>query len=173
MSSSSSTPSPLVREAPTYEQHPHVEMFENEIAFNDWFENNCSKHAVWVVTKKTKNVSNEDVLYYGCDHSSKPQKKNYKTPEEKKRQTKASIKVGCPAKLNVVKRNEGSFFVKYYWKHEKHDPNATSDIVDSRVSDEIRAWIEEHVDKHMDWKSIKALLRLNAEDLDRVNTNII
>ncbi|KAI9269997.1 hypothetical protein EDC94DRAFT_581265 [Helicostylum pulchrum] len=56
-------------------------------------------------------------------------------------------------------------FLKYFWKHENHDPNAISDIVDSRVSEDIRSWIEEHVEKHMSWKTFKALLRLNPEDL--------
>ncbi|GAA5799562.1 hypothetical protein HPULCUR_004978 [Helicostylum pulchrum] len=56
----------------------------------------------------------------------------------------------------------------YFWKHENHDPNAISDIVDSRVSEDIRSWIEEHVEKHMSWKTFKALLRLNPEDLARL-----
>ncbi|GAA5801524.1 hypothetical protein HPULCUR_006972 [Helicostylum pulchrum] len=53
----------------------------------------------------------------------------------------------------------------YFWKHENHDPNATSDIIDSRINEEIRSWIEEHVEKHTDWKIVKALLRLSLEDL--------
>ncbi|KAI9254181.1 hypothetical protein EDC94DRAFT_696932 [Helicostylum pulchrum] len=56
----------------------------------------------------------------------------------------------------------------YFWKHENHNPNATRDIVDLRVSEEIRSWIEEHVAKHMYWKSIKALLHSDPEDLSHL-----
>ncbi|KAI8077114.1 hypothetical protein BDF21DRAFT_422087 [Thamnidium elegans] len=87
-------------------------------------------------------------------HACKPQKKNLNTPENKKRHVKPSIKVGCPAKLNVVKQNSGSIFIKYFWKHEYHDPY-TVNVVQSRVRRKRRSLNEEVVKKNVDDKLIR------------------
>jgi hypothetical protein len=42
----------------------------------------------------------------------------------------------------------------------------TEDIVSSRIDNEIRAWIEQHVEIHMDWKGMKSLLRFSEEQMD-------
>jgi hypothetical protein len=113
------------------------------------------------VTKKV-NAYKENVEYYRCDHAfvSQKEKKN-NTPEVKKRSSRP--------KLNVIYKLNGSVFVTYYWKYSNHNSSDCQDTVDSRISEEIRTWIE-HIEKHMHWKSIKALLRMNPEELNDVNS---
>lgn len=41
----------------------------------------------------------------------------------------------------------------------------------SRLDNEIRTWIEEHVEKHMDWKGVKALLGMSEDKIDKLVPN--
>ncbi|KAI9251685.1 hypothetical protein EDC94DRAFT_621814 [Helicostylum pulchrum] len=148
-SSSSTTPHSVT----DYTRHPHVQTFENDEAFTLWLETTASKHVTWIISKKTKNSYNEDVVYYACRHACKPQKKNLKTPEDKRRQVKPSIKVGCPARLNVVKQNSGSVFIKYFWRHEYHDPYTA--VFQSRVGRKRRSVKEQVVERNADDKSVR------------------
>ncbi|KAG1041340.1 hypothetical protein G6F43_012105 [Rhizopus delemar] len=72
----------------------------------------------------------------------------------RKRTVAPSIKVGCLATYKV------SYFVNGY-------------AIESRLSPEIKKWIEDAVEKFNDWKSIKALLRLSEHELDVLETNPI
>lgn len=44
---------------------------KNNEVFTFWLENAASKRVTWIISKKTKNLYNEDVIYNAC----KPQKK--------------------------------------------------------------------------------------------------
>ncbi|SAM02529.1 hypothetical protein [Absidia glauca] len=57
----------------------------------------------------------------------------------------------------------------YQWIHENHDPLEVEDIGHSRLPVELRNWIVDCVDRHMNLKSIKAVLRLNIDQLDEVS----
>lgn len=66
----------------------------------------------------------------------------------------------------------GEVEVIYKWKHNGHDPaNPKEYAIESRLSPEIKKWIEDAVDRFADWNSIKALLRLNEDELEQLEAN--
>lgn len=89
--------------------------------------------------------------------------------QKKRTSSKKSIKINCKAKCKATFRTNGTVFIEYNWKHTGHDPVDIEDISKSRIDNEIRAWVEQHVDHHLDWKGIKALLRLSDEEMDTVS----
>lgn len=92
----------------------------------------------------------------------------------RKRTVAPSIKVGCLASYKVSYFVNGEIEVVYNWKHKNHDPaNPQEYAIESRLSPEIKKWIEDAVEKFNDWKSIKALLRLSEHELYVLETNPI
>lgn len=75
----------------------------------------------------------------------------------------------CNARLNVTYNLSNTIFIEYYWKHEHYDP---ADISDSRITDDVCAWVEEHVERHTDWRGIKTLLHMDNDELDKVYMTI-
>lgn len=47
---------------------------------------------------------------------------------------------------------DGPLKVKYTWKHVNHNPDDIKDTVQLRLPGEVKNWINEHVEKNMDWK---------------------
>ena len=90
------------------------------------------------------------------------------SPPAAKRIRKASIKVNCTAKYYM---SDNSLKVNYTWKHINHNPHEIKDIIKSRLPADVKKWINEHVEQHMDWKLIKSLLRMDDENLDQVTTS--
>ncbi|KAI7848701.1 hypothetical protein BDC45DRAFT_522508, partial [Circinella umbellata] len=80
-------------------------------------------------------------------------------PVIKKRKVSLLIKVGCTAYYNKKTFANGEVQLVYNWEHCNHDStDPSSYISESRLSDEIKKWIVDAVDKHMDWESIKMAL---------------
>ncbi|KAH9823827.1 hypothetical protein DFH28DRAFT_879509, partial [Melampsora americana] len=57
-------------------------------------------------------------------------------PKEKlKRNSKPSIKVGCPAKFTIKKRiDNGVYELDWTWKHANHDPYSLTDMKQTRLA---------------------------------------
>jgi hypothetical protein len=55
--------------------------------------------------------------------------------------------------------------VIYKWNHPDHDPSNVEEITNTRLPLSVKIWIDEHVNKCMDWKAIKNLLRLDENTL--------
>ncbi|KAI7863692.1 hypothetical protein BDF14DRAFT_1884893 [Spinellus fusiger] len=93
----------------------------------------------------------KETTYYTCDHAGTYKKKTSNEPPLiKLRKTKYSI------------------------KHINHNPLELFDMVSSRLPIAIKLWIKNQVDSNMDWKAIKAGLRMTDEDLDTFNlSNVI
>ncbi|KAI7848106.1 hypothetical protein BDC45DRAFT_524321, partial [Circinella umbellata] len=149
----------------TWCYHQQYKSSANSVACNSAF----SEARLLVLTVK-----------YRCDHAGKPKhKKDYYeniivkndkntnstpfsstfTPVIKKRRVSPSIKVGCTAYYNKKTFANGEVELVYNWEHCNHDPTDPSSYTsESRLSEEIKKWIVDAVDKHMDWKSIKTAL---------------
>ncbi|SAL98204.1 hypothetical protein, partial, partial [Absidia glauca] len=90
----------------------------------------------------------------------------------RRKTTKATIKVGCTSKLTKHVYADGAVKVVYQWIHGNHDPLEVEDIGHSRLPVELRNWIVDCVDRHLNLKSINAALRLNIDQLDELDANI-
>lgn len=125
----------------------------------------------------------KETSYLLCDHGGKYKKKSVpvqtpETPEtsdtpempaKKTRKTRESIKVGCTARFTKTLFFNGEVEIKYTWKHTNHNPLEVSDMVSSKLPAAIRLWIKKQVDSNMDWKAIKASLRMSEQSLDNVS----
>ena len=88
-------------------------------------------------------------------------------------QKKASIKVNCPAKITKTSLFSGRVIVQYAWIHENHDPMERRDLSQSRLPQNIRDWIHQQVQSNIEWKAIKATLRLSEQSLDSVSYGLM
>lgn len=126
----------------------------------------------------------KETHYFECDHARTNVTKKPKVAEAvsteisssgnntvKKRrvQKTESIKVNCSAKITKVSFYNGSVNVVYSWKHINHDPLSAKEMYTSRLPTVIKDWINEQVKSNMDWKFIKATLRMSEESLDNVS----
>ncbi|KAG1037187.1 hypothetical protein G6F43_012914 [Rhizopus delemar] len=191
------------REVASYSTDKITMTFKDISAFEMYKTNVLDKHATWsyqnkhISKKAATTVENNpllkqarifthSILYY-YDHAGKPrnQKKDNNNDNNntesstlnkitRKRTVAPSIKVGCLASYKVSYFVNGEIEVVYNWKHKNHDPaNPQEYAIESRLSPEIKKWIEDAVEKFNDWKSIKALLRLSEHELDVLETNPI
>ncbi|EIE89847.1 hypothetical protein RO3G_14558 [Rhizopus delemar RA 99-880] len=60
-----------------------------------------------------------------------------------------------------------SIRVSYQWQHIVYDPANIQEMIKARLPVEVREWITKHVDRDLDWKQIKDLLRLDESRLDQ------
>ncbi|KAG2207412.1 hypothetical protein INT47_006887 [Mucor saturninus] len=104
-------------------------------------------------------------------HAGKPIAQRQPTISEVKRRKtkKPSVRVDCKAKITVTLHASGPVTISHHWAHHNHDPTQVDDILLSGLPVAVRAWIEKHVDLHMDWRAIKALLRANDDEMDRLD----
>jgi hypothetical protein len=150
--------------------------FINKESFENWFVNVAKKHCFWVSKEKKQNkgaiVYGTDRLYLDvlvCDHAGNPKKRKITSEEVVERRGEyGSKKVGCPVRLSVDYLNNGQVLVKYIWKHQFHDPTNIEEMIESKLPDDVKQWIAEKVSLEMDWKSIKAVLRLSEDTLNEV-----
>lgn len=54
-------------------------------------------------------------------------------------------------------------------KHEGHTPGTLRDMASSMLTIHVRQWIEEKVESGLNWKAIKAMLRIDTDILDSVS----
>lgn len=95
-------------------------------------------------------------------------------PLKKSRKSKGiSKKIGCPVRLTKNTLRNGMVIVNYKWKHEGHNPANIEEALREKLSPEVKQWIEDNVDKNMNWFSIKSILRLNEENIKKVNNDHI
>ncbi|SAM04955.1 hypothetical protein [Absidia glauca] len=178
MNSSSFTTPQSIRIQPDYTKAFVTEDFATNDDYDIWFNNVASKHAVFIFKtahRPSTYISGRPTMsiYFICDHAGSPRKKADETPGSKRRKTtKATIKVGCTSKLTKHVYADGAVKVVYQWIHENHAPSEVEDIGHSRLPVELRNWIVDCVDRHMNLKSIKAVLRLNIDQLDELDANI-
>lgn len=162
--------------------------FENEEQYELWFNENPKTHCNWL-KKDTIKMTGEPLsgldvvtkIVFVCTHSGKP--KTTKAQDttalvvrseaalaKKRRVNKASIKCGCTARLVKKILFNKKVEVTYTWKHINHDPSKISEALNERLDPEVILWVVKHVeDHHMDWKSIKNVLRLKEDNLDDVS----
>lgn len=82
-----------------------------------------------------------------------------------------SVKNGCSAYIKLKKLvNEDKVRIEYAWEHNGHDVSSVKGMAGSMLPRAVKEWIETRVDEGLDWRSIKPLLRLDAEMLTRVST---
>ncbi|SAL95413.1 hypothetical protein [Absidia glauca] len=171
------------RYTPSYTQEEVVETFNNKLEFDNWMANEVNNHARFVLRKTYLPKSPVDAPYqvvqtdyYVCDHSGipglKPASENGGPPKRRRMVKKESKRVGCPAKFTVNVLNNGECKVTYQWIHLNHDPTEWEEIATEGLDDETRAWLQEQVDKQMNWRSISALLRMNHDEMDAVEEEI-
>jgi hypothetical protein len=92
------------------------------------------------------------------------------TVVKRKRKPLPSIKVGCEAYYKQNIYDNGSIKLKYHWRHKNHDPlEPESFIKEFRLPVEVKKWIIDAVELYKDWKTIKSVLQLTAEELDHVS----
>jgi hypothetical protein len=168
-----------IRVLPEYTDEVVTIEFTTSEEYDHWFATVASKHATFGIKNThapANRLADRPVVsqYFICDHAGLPRKNETSTPENKRRKTlKTSIKVGCLAKFAKHVFANGSVKVVYHWIHNNHDPCQMEDIVSSRLPLDLRNWIINCVDRHMNLKSIKSLLRLNIDQLDEVSTSCI
>jgi hypothetical protein len=168
-----------IRILPEYNDEVVTVDFTTNEDYDLWFATVASKHATFGIknTRTTSTgITGRPVVshYFVCDHAGLPRKSETGVPENKRRKTlKTSINVGCLAKFVKHVYANNTVKVVYHWIHNNHDPCQMEDIVSSRLPLELRNWIIDCVDRHMNLKSIKSLLRLNIDQLDEVSTACI
>ncbi|KAH9807199.1 hypothetical protein DFH28DRAFT_916544 [Melampsora americana] len=80
--------------------------------------------------------------------------------EKLKRNSKPSIKVGCPAKFTIKKRiNNGLYELDWTWKHANHDTYSLTDMKQTRLATAVQDWLCKRVISGMDWPGIRQLLK--------------
>ncbi|CAO3588298.1 unnamed protein product [Absidia cylindrospora] len=171
----------VIRVQPDYESENVNLTFENKYAYNNWSENVLSKHATYIF-KDSRELKKDGhySMRYLCEcngtarnssSSSSSATSSSATATRKKRKTDGiSKKVGCKSKYTVHFYSSGSITVDYSWTHNGHDPADLEDIIKSRLPVEIRKWIDDCVDRHMNLQSINSLLRMNNDQLDEVKS---
>ncbi|CAO3652888.1 unnamed protein product [Cunninghamella blakesleeana] len=173
------------RIAPDYNECPKKMVFKNESEFEEWINNTVKQHGIFLRRESRKSISSSSSYlfekypsarvflhseYYLCEHAGK-RRRNTKILEngvKRRCVKKKSIKDGCTAKYNKRSFSDGTIEVIYNWKHTTHDPCTMEDISRSRLPKEVHDWISDHVDKQMNWKSIKPLLNLNHHPSDNI-----
>lgn len=173
--------------------------FSSETEFQAWFTTIASRHAHWIKNHSKVNLRNAKAVegipaenlkacslvkeseYIVCDHGRSRAVKtveatevtlvsNESTTIKKRRVAKrGSIKVNCTAKITKISLFSGKINVAYEWKHVNHDPLDKQELSSSRLPQVIKDWINEQVQSNMDWKAIKATLRLSEQSLDNVS----
>ncbi|KAL0080601.1 hypothetical protein F4703DRAFT_1931587 [Phycomyces blakesleeanus] len=156
---------------PTYENETEEFVFEAEEEYQLWFTNNPACHANWVIKNSNKSKKKVSVgalidpnlikvtQYLKCNHSGT------------KAESSKNIKVGCLAALVVKFFNGSKVIVVYNWRHNNHNPLEISEISCSWLSEEACIWINEHIEKNLDWKVIKELLRLEDIKLEEMENS--
>ncbi|KAG1042622.1 hypothetical protein G6F43_011853 [Rhizopus delemar] len=133
---------------------------ESEELFADWFKNVANLIEPFKL----------ESIFYVCDRYGKPRRRQQEEGASKRQKTKESIKIGCIAKLLKYIMTDESIRVSYQWQHIGHDPANIQEMIKARLPVEVREWIKKHVDRDLDWKQIKDLLRLDESRLDQNNT---
>ncbi|KAI8329988.1 hypothetical protein BC941DRAFT_518443 [Chlamydoabsidia padenii] len=75
-------------------------------------------------------------MQYLCDHAGAPEKKKFKTLENKRRKT---VKVECTIKITKYTSENGKVKAIYNWMHKNQDPREIEDIASSRLPLDIHA----------------------------------
>ncbi|SAM06207.1 hypothetical protein [Absidia glauca] len=137
--------------------------FASNDAYEDCFTNVASKHAIFRYhgkhTPKAGSAGHPQLTIYCTTFA-------ITLAFQKRRRM-------TPLKRNEEKqRSHGKIEVVYNWVHANHDPFDIEDIAHSRLPLELRNWIVDCVDRHMNFKSIKSLLRLNIDQLDELEGSI-
>ncbi|OAD74092.1 hypothetical protein PHYBLDRAFT_144550 [Phycomyces blakesleeanus NRRL 1555(-)] len=104
-------------------------------------------------------------VVYLCDHAGKTQVKETSQPAQKHIRTTKSIKIDCSASIYKHTMTDGTVCIKYSWQHPNHDPFKIEEISLSRLSNELKQWVEGLVSQNMDWKSIKNMFRMSENRL--------
>lgn len=86
----------------------------------------------------------------------------------RQRHAEPTIKMACPAMFYAkTLRADGSVEVKYNPSHN-HETNTTYAVARARLDKDTTDWVDDLVAKGMQWPAIKALLRLDPEEMDDV-----
>ncbi|GAA6044994.1 hypothetical protein JCM8097_002079 [Rhodosporidiobolus ruineniae] len=110
-----------------------------------------------------------------CDHSGQPDKRVLAAadPNRQRQSLKNSIKVGCKATFFARKRY-GDAYVEIMVQHDHsgHKPGTIDDMKESRMSLQAREWLRALVAQGSSWPMIKALLRVDKDELDNVSSHL-
>ncbi|KAI7846657.1 hypothetical protein BDC45DRAFT_453250, partial [Circinella umbellata] len=77
--------------------------------------------------------------------------------------------VDCKAKIECRILLDNTCEIIYYWQHSSHNSTEYSELKKSCFPVEVKNWINEHVEKNMDWKAFKDLLCLSPKELQEVS----
>lgn len=109
-----------------------------------------------------------------CDHAGKyrDRKKSDLSPSKRRpHRTHGSIKCGCNAHIWIRKQlGSDQIDVEYHWQHNGHTPRSIKDMRESRMSERVKLWVDSRIAEGLDWRSIKDLIRIDDEILDKVHT---
>ncbi|KAH9821488.1 hypothetical protein DFH28DRAFT_858282, partial [Melampsora americana] len=112
----------------------------------------------------------EETWTFRCPCAGHPRKKASSNSSILTRNSKPSIKVGCPAKFTIKKCiDNGLYELDWSWQHANHDPYSLLDMKQMRLASAVRDWLCERVISGMDWPGIRQLLKspdLFPEDLE-------
>ncbi|KAI9318348.1 hypothetical protein BX666DRAFT_2094905, partial [Dichotomocladium elegans] len=77
---------------------------------------------------------------------------------------------GCKARIFIRADtiNPDEVTVKYHWEHNGHMPGSVNDLRTAPLQRSLRRMVHDLVESHLDWKSIKALLRIDNAKLDAI-----
>ena len=173
---------------PNYPEPVVSKWFNSEEECNCWLESEAKKHCSFRITKNavvmpkpgSKEFPNDVIhqLVKVCTYEGhcqvKPEVAIEERPLKKSRKTKGTSKrIGCPVRLTKKTLRNGMIQVIYKWQHEGHNPANIDEALREKLSPEVKKWIEENVDRNMNWASIKHILRLDEENMQKVLTIII
>ena len=168
---------------PVYTESTFIKCFSSEEEFCNWFDSEPKKHCQFRIEKNAaislKPGQSEyatDVVHqlakvctYGGHNYVKSEEVTEERPLKKARKSKGtSKKIGCPVRLTKNTLRNGMIQVSYRWQHVGHNPANMEEALRQKLSPEVKKWIEDNVDKSMNWSSIKKVLHLNEENLQKV-----
>ena len=80
-----------------------------------------------------------------------------------------SVKMDCKAYIIIKKQSgDNTVVIEYCWEHSGHNVGTAHNMSASMVAPAVKKWIEDCVEEGLDWASIKPLLRVKNDILDKV-----
>lgn len=108
-----------------------------------------------------------------CGHSGMyhDERNNNLSPQKRRPNRRhGTVRVNCSAYIWLRKRvGEGTVEVEYKWQHTGHEIGTVQDMASTRLSNQVKIWLNNRVNEGLDWNSIKPLLRIDDTTLDQVS----
>ncbi|KAI8328569.1 hypothetical protein BC941DRAFT_457687 [Chlamydoabsidia padenii] len=115
----------------------------------------------WLLFLQRESQRANTTFYNECNRRG-----NYKAPANLNR-TNELLPCNCNAYIKVTSSedNPDQVEIEYNWKHDNHVPGSVDDMAIAPISRDARLVLQDLVESHFNWKSIKGILRQDRAKL--------